>query len=141
MGVRGIRLNGGDAVVSMQLDVQGEFLLFASEKGYGKRTRISEFKKQKRGGKGLICYRIAEKTGKLVGARSVEADNEAMLITTEGILIRFHCADVSLIGRNTSGVKLMNVGENISVASLAKVRNDDEPEEGSGSDHSANKTE
>ena len=126
MGVRGIRLSEGDNVVSMQLDVQGEFILFASEKGYGKRTRISEFKVQGRGGKGLICYKITEKTGKLIGAKSVEEENEAMLMTTEGILIRFFCSDVSIIGRSTSGVKLMNVDENVSVASLTKVRNDED---------------
>jgi DNA gyrase subunit A len=129
MGVRGIFLGEGDKVVSMQLDVQGEFLLFVSENGYGKRTRISEFKNQHRGGKGLICYKLLEKTGKLIGARSVEKDNEAMLITTEGIVIRFFCSDVPVIGRATSGVRLMNVGDNIKVASLAKVRNDDETDD------------
>jgi DNA gyrase subunit A len=126
MGVRGIDLDKGDEVVSMQLDVQGEYLLFVSENGYGKRTKISEFKCQHRGGKGLICYKIADKTGRLVGAKSVEEENEAMLITTEGIVIRFRCADVPVIGRSTSGVRLMNVGDHISVASLAKVRNDED---------------
>ena len=130
MGVRGISIDKDDEVVSMQLDVQGEYILFVSENGYGKRTKISEFKCQHRGGKGLICYKIADKTGSLVGAKSVEEENEAMLITTEGIVIRFRCSDVPIIGRSTSGVRLMNVGDNISVAGLAKVRDDgDSPEE------------
>jgi DNA gyrase subunit A len=129
MGVRGIRLEPGDEVVSMQLDVQGEYIMFVSEKGYGKRTRIDEFKRQNRGGKGLICYKLTEKTGQLVGAKSVEDENEAMLITTEGIVIRFRCTDVPVIGRSTSGVRLMNVGDTITVASIAKVRNDESDEE------------
>ena len=126
MGVRGIRLDKGDRVVSMQLDVQGEFILFASENGYGKRTRISEFNVQNRGGRGKICYKENDKTGKLIGARSVEEDNEAMLITTEGIIIRFYVSDVSVLGRYAAGVKLMNVGDDVTVAGLSKVRNDED---------------
>jgi DNA gyrase subunit A len=141
MGVRGISLDKGDEVVSMQLDVQGEYILFVSENGYGKRTRISEFKRQHRGGKGLICYKVADKTGRLVGAKSVEEENEAMLITTEGIVIRFHCSDVPIIGRSTSGVRLMNVGDNISVASIAKVRDDEDPSGESADENGAGETD
>ena len=131
MGVRGINLEDGDEVVAMQLDVQGEYLLIVSEKGMGKRTDISEFHVQNRGGKGVRCYKINDKTGEVVGAKSVNEDNELMIINTEGIIIRMECSGISVLGRITSGVKLINLQENTKVASIAKVREtqtDDEVE-------------
>ncbi len=131
MGVRGINLEDGDEVVAMQLDIQGDYLLIVSEKGMGKRTEISEFHVQNRGGKGVRCYKINDKTGEVVGAKSVNEDNELMIINTEGIVIRMECSGISVLGRITSGVKLINLQENTKVASIAKVRetqSDDEVE-------------
>ena len=122
MGVRGINLEDGDEVVGMQLHSQGDYLLFVSELGMGKRTAMSEFFPQNRGGKGVKCYKITEKTGNVVGVKAVNDDNEVMLITTEGIIIRISCSDISILGRITSGVKLMNLDENVVIASVAKVR-------------------
>ena len=122
MGVIGMSLMDGDEVVGMQLDSQGEYLLIVSEKGMGKLTSISEFTPQLRGGKGVKCYKIMEKTGNVIGVKAVELEHEVMLINTEGIIIRMSCQDISILGRVTSGVKLMNLGENESVASIAKVR-------------------
>ena len=132
MGVRGINLTGDDEVIGMQLDSQGEALLIVSANGMGKRTLTSEFTAQHRGGKGIKCYKITEKTGDVVGVKAVNEDNEVMMITTEGIIIRTAVDSISMLGRNTSGVKVMNVGENVEVASIAKVREekfDDEQEE------------
>ena len=124
MGVIGIKLDKGDEVVAMQLDIQGEYLLIVSENGLGKRTLISEFHPQNRNGKGLKCYKITEKTGKVIGAKAVNEDDEIMMITNEGIVIRTDCASISVLKRITSGVKLMHVdSENgIKVANIAKVR-------------------
>ncbi|MCF0132976.1 MAG: DNA gyrase subunit A [Blautia sp.] len=122
MGVRGMNLVDGDEVVAMQLNSQGYYLLVVSEKGMGKLTSISEFSVQNRGGKGVKCYRITEKTGNVVGAKALNKENEIMIITTEGILIRLPCDTISMQGRITSGVKLINLAENVSVASVAKVR-------------------
>ena len=99
----------GDEVVGMQMASQGEYMLVVSEKGYGKRTGISEFKLQLRGGKGLLCYNVTEKTGNLVGMKLLDDGRDIMLITNEGILIRMGVDDISVIGRNTSGVKLMSI--------------------------------
>ena len=123
-GVIGMKLDEGDEVVGMQMASQGEYMLVASEKGYGKRTRISEFKLQLRGGKGLLCYNVTEKTGNLVGMKLLDDGRDIMLITNEGILIRMSVDDISIIGRNTSGVKLMSIDadSNVRVASIAKVR-------------------
>ena len=130
MGVRGINLSDGDEIIGMQLCSQGDYLLIASEKGMGKRTSMSEFSVQNRGGKGVKCYKITEKTGYVVGVKAVNDDNEVMMITTEGIIIRIACSDISILGRITSGVKLMNLDEKVSVASIAKVREKEEkPEE------------
>ncbi|MDO4491579.1 MAG: DNA gyrase subunit A [Lachnospiraceae bacterium] len=129
MGVRGISLDQGDEVVAMQLDCQGDCMLFVTAKGYGKRTTMGEFSVQGRGGKGVKCYRITEKTGEVVGVKAVNNDNEVMLITDEGIIIRIACSDISVIGRITSGVKLMNVAENVNVATIAKVREKNPDEE------------
>ena len=123
MGVIGMNLTDQDEVVAMQVRGQGEYLLVVSEKGLGKRTGMDEFTVQNRGGKGVKCYKITDKTGNVVGAKAVNEDNEVMLITTEGIIIRIPCNGISIMGRITSGVKLMNVdAENVSVASIAKVR-------------------
>lgn len=122
MGVIGMNLAHGDEVIGMQLDTQGEYLLIVSEKGMGKLTKISEFTAQNRGGKGVKCYKITDKTGNVIGVKAVNMDNEIMIINTDGIIIRMQCSDISVLGRVTSGVKLMNMTEDITVASIAKVR-------------------
>ena len=126
MGVRGINLMDGDEVVGMQLNSQGYYLLVVSENGMGKRTSISEFACQNRGGKGVKCYKITEKTGNVIGAKAVNEENEIMMITTEGIIIRLQCSDISILGRITSGVKLINLSDGVTVASFAKVREKEE---------------
>ena len=128
MGVIGMNLTDGDEVVGMQMESQGDSLMIVSEKGSGKCTLISEFTTQNRGGKGVKCYKITEKTGNIVGVKAVNHDNEIMLITTEGIIIRIKVADTALLGRITSGVKLINLDENVTVASIAKVRENKELE-------------
>ena len=130
MGVRGINLSDGDEGIGMQLNTQGDYLLIVSERGMGKRTSIGEFTPQNRGGKGVKCYKITEKTGNVVGVKAVNEDNEVMMITTEGIIIRISCSDISILGRITSGIKLMNLDENVSIASIAKVREKKENSEG-----------
>ena len=123
IGVRGINLAERDEVVAMQLESQGKALLFVTENGMGKRTLTSEFTLQRRGGKGLKCYKINEKTGNIVGVKAVNEDNEIMLITTEGIIIQMQVGGISILSRITSGVKLMDISkEDIVVASIAKVR-------------------
>ena len=124
MGVIGMRFEDGDEVIGMQMASQGDSLLVVSENGMGKRTVINEFSAQNRGGKGVICYKITEKTGCLIGAKLVDDGREIMMITTEGIVIRMVVDDISVIGRNTSGVKLMAIDHDsdIKVASIAKVR-------------------
>ena len=130
MGVIGMNLTDQDEVVAMQVHTQGEYLLVVSEKGLGKRTHMEEFGAQNRGGKGVKCYKITDKTGYVIGAKAVNEDNEVMLITTEGIIIRIPCNGISIVGRIASGVKLMNVdSENVTVASIAKVRGQDASEE------------
>ena len=126
MGVIGMNLEHGDEVVGMQLHTQGDYLLIVSENGLGKLTQIDEFSVQKRGGKGVKCYKITEKTGNVVGVKSVNTENEIIMITNEGIIIRMAVSDISILGRNTSGVKLMNVDteKEIKVASFTKVRED-----------------
>ena len=128
MGVIGMNLTDGDEVVGMQMESQGDSLMIVSEKGLGKCTLISEFTTQNRGGKGVKCYKITEKTGNIVGVKAVNHDNEIMLITTEGIIIRIKVADTALLGRITSGVKLINLDKNVTVASIAKVRENKELE-------------
>ncbi|MBQ9155957.1 MAG: DNA gyrase subunit A [Eubacterium sp.] len=130
MGVIGINLGDSDQVVSMQVSSEGEDLLTVSEKGMGKRTELGEFTLQNRGGKGLRCYKITEKTGYLVGARIVDPGEEIMMITSEGIVIRMKTDTISQIGRNTSGVKLMNIDpeSDVKVASVTKVKITEEEE-------------
>lgn len=130
MGVIGMKIDPGDEVIGMQTHTQGECLLVVSENGMGKRTSIDEFSIQKRAGKGVLCYKITEKTGNLVGAKLVFEDHDIMIITTEGIVIRIPVSDISIIGRNTSGVKLMDINPDseVKVASIAKVREEEKTE-------------
>ncbi len=138
MGVIGMNLTDGDKVIAMQIDKQGESVMIVSENGLGKCTKIEEFTAQNRGGKGVKCYKITEKSGNLVGVKSVGLEDELMLINTEGIIIRIRVADTALLGRVTSGVKLINLSNDVKVASIAKViedkslmqNTDDETEEG-----------
>lgn len=129
MGVRGMNLSDRDEVVGMQLNTQGEYLLTVSEKGMGKLTYMDEFTRQNRGGKGVKCYKITEKTGNVVGVKAVDHENEIMIINTEGIIIRMECSTISILGRITSGVKLINLNGDVKVASIAKVRETQEEEE------------
>lgn len=133
MGVIGMSLGKDDEIVGMQLEHQGDTLLIVSEKGLGKRTRLNEFHVQKRGGKGVKCYKIVEKTGDVIGVKAVNDDHEIMMITDEGIIIQIAMSDVSIQGRPTSGVKLMNLDDHVKIAKIAKVREkisvDDEIEE------------
>ena len=122
MGVIGMNLSDGDEVVGMQLQTQGDSLLIVSENGMGKRTYLDEFTVQKRGGKGVKCYKITDKTGDVVGVKAVNDDNEIMMITTEGIIIQLRMQDISTMGRITSGVKMIHLDEGVKVAQIAKVR-------------------
>ena len=149
IGVRGMNLSVGDEVVGMQLEKQGDSLLVVSEKGMGKRTSTEEFVLQRRGGKGVKCYKINDKTGNVIGVKAVTDESEIMMITTEGIIIQFEVKDISVIGRNTSGVKLMNIDKNsdVTIASIAKVRskpetvNADESQDDSVDAYDANDTD
>jgi DNA gyrase subunit A len=125
MGVRGMNINDEDEVVGMQLVSQGTDLLIVSEKGMGKRTNMDEFTQQRRGGKGVKCYKITSRTGNVVGVKAISLDQEVMLVTIGGIFIRLRVKDISKLGRITSGVKLINVSEDITVASVAKVKEED----------------
>ena len=117
-----MNLSDGDEIIGMQLDHQGESLLIVSENGMGKRTYLDEFTVQKRGGKGVKCYKITEKTGDVVGVKAVNDDHEIMMITTEGVIIQLRMEDISTLGRITSGVKMINLDDNMKVAKIAKVR-------------------
>ena len=128
MGVRGMNLDHEDEVVGMQMNTQGDKLLIVTEKGMGKRTNIDEFTLQRRGGKGLKCYKVTEKTGRVVGVKAVNDDHEVMLITTEGIIIQLRCDEISTYGRITSGVKLINLKGEETVKTIAKVRQSDKAE-------------
>ena len=130
IGVRGMNLIDGDTVQAMQLSSQGDYLLTVSEKGLGKRTLMREFTAQNRGGRGVKCYKITEKTGNVVGAKAVNEENEIMLISMEGIIIRLHCSDISIVGRIASGVKLMNVQDDVVIASVEKMRKSEENNSG-----------
>ena len=128
MGVKGMTLDADDEIVSMQVfpikdedGIEATTMLYVSENGLGKRTKIEEYKLQKRGGKGLICYKSNDKSGKVIGAKMVGDDNELMIITTEGILIRLRCDEIPVVGRSTTGVKLINLDNGIKVATIAKL--------------------
>ncbi|MBR6274215.1 MAG: DNA gyrase subunit A [Lachnospiraceae bacterium] len=131
MGVKGIRLTEGDRVIGMQIANAGPYFLFITENGMGKRSRVEDFRSQNRGGKGLICYKLNEKTGKLVAMKAVNEENDVIMITNEGIIVRTEVGGISVIGRNTSGVKCMNLGdENVKVAGIAITDKEEEiPEE------------
>lgn len=122
MGVIGMNLADGDEIIGMQLQSQGDSLLIVSENGMGKRTYMNEFNVQNRGGKGIKCYKITEKTGCVVGVKAVVDENEIMMITTEGIIIQLRMQDISTLGRITSGVKMMDLEEGVKIAKIAKVR-------------------
>ena len=141
MGVRGMNLADLDEIVGMQLDHQGDSLLIVSERGMGKRTSLEEFTVQKRGGKGVKCYKITEKTGYVVGVKAVTDEHEIMMITDAGTLIQIPMSDVSLIGRITSGVKLINLDDGVSVAKIAKVREKVSTDEGELSDEELDNVE
>ncbi len=121
-GVIGMVLDPDDEVVGMQLQSQGNALLFVSENGMGKRTKLEEFNVQHRNGKGVKCYKITDKTGFLVGVKAVNDEHEIMMITTEGVIIQLRAQDISVLGRITSGVKLINLEKGVTVAKIAKVR-------------------
>ncbi len=128
-GVRGMKLMAGDEVVNMVTEKQGSHILFISEKGLGKLTKMSEFRVQHRGGSGLKCYKITERSGSLVGARAIVEEDDLLLITTEGVVIRIPCRSISILGRITTGVKVMDLAPGVSVASFTRVKEDPEPED------------
>ena len=134
MGVIGMNLLDTDEVVGMQLSSQGEYMLTVSENGMGKLTDINEFTVQNRGGKGVKCYKIIEKTGNVVGMKILSRENEVMMINTDGIIIQMPCSDISILGRVTSGVKLMDLKNGITIASIAKVRESSKNENEEGSE-------
>ena len=141
IGVKGINLYEGDEVVGMQIDTQGESLLLVTENGIGKRTSLDKFRVQKRGGKGLRCYKLNEKTGYVVGVKAVNDDHEIMMITNEGIIIQIRMSDLRELGRVTSGVKLMDLAENVKIAKIAKVRDDISEDEAVINADTANESE
>ncbi len=122
MGVIGMNLDDSDEIVGMQLDHQGNSLLIVSENGYGKRTYLDEFTVQRRGGKGIKCYKIIEKTGEVIGVKAVNDDHEIMMITDGGIIVQLRMNEISILGRITSGVKMIDLDEGVRVAKIAKVR-------------------
>lgn len=124
MGVMGIRLDDKDEVIGMQLSSQGSSVLVVSENGMGKRSDFGEFKQQNRGGKGVKCYKLTPKTGKVVGVKAVDDHHEIMMITSAGIIIQIRMRDVPVHGRVTSGVKLINLEKNVHVVKIAKVRDE-----------------
>ena len=124
MGVMGIRLDENDCVAGMQLSSQGDSILVVSEKGMGKRSSLEDFRVQNRGGKGIKCYKITEKTGDVVGVKAVNDDHEIMMITSAGIIIQIRMNEVPVHGRITSGVKLINLEDGVKVVKIAKVRED-----------------
>ena len=127
-GVRAIKLEKDDEVVAMELVEPGQELLVVTQKGFGKRTKVEDYKIQVRGGKGLLTYDKGKfkKTGELVGAMAVEDDDDILLINSDGIIIRMAAAEISKLGRATQGVKIMNVGEDANIIALAKVIRDEE---------------
>ena len=122
MGVIGMNLSDGDEIIGMQLQSQGDSMLIVSENGLGKRTYLEEFTVQKRGGKGVKCYKITDKTGDVIGAKAVVDENEIMMITDGGIIIQLRVQEISNLGRITSGVKMINLDQGVKVAKIAKVR-------------------
>ena len=129
-----VRVRAPPSLQEEQEQSQGDSLLIVSENGMGKRTDLEEFNVQNRGGKGVKCYKITEKTGNVVGVKAVTDENQLLMITTEGIIIQLRMQDISTLGRITSGVKMMNLDEGIKVAQIAKVRTPIEDEEEPGSE-------
>ena len=141
MGVKGMSLAEGDSVIGMQVAEENGVLLFVSEMGMGKKTAMSEFKDQNRGGKGIRCYRVTEKTGSLAGVKVDREGYELMLITTEGTVIRMKTDTIPVLGRDTSGVKLMQVDqENVKVSSIELIEESKE-EDVSSTDENSEGTE
>mgnify|MGYP003508153714 FL=1 len=126
IGVKGITLREDDYVISMDICKPGDSILIVTEKGFGKRTDVEEYRPQTRGGKGLLTYKISEKTGELVGMMMVNDDNDIMMITTEGVIIRIHASDINIIGRNTSGVRLMRTTDTNLIVSCAKTEKEED---------------
>ena len=122
IGVRAVRLSEGDEVVGIIVSDEAPYVLIVTENGMGKRTRVEEFRAQSRGGVGVKCYKITPKTGELMGAMAVDTDDEIIIISTEGVIIRMSCENISVVGRITSGVRLMDLGEGDKAASVEKVR-------------------
>ncbi|MDD3368161.1 MAG: DNA gyrase subunit A [Lachnospiraceae bacterium] len=141
IGVIGMNLNKGDEVVGMQIDEQGEALLFVSENGYGKRTYLKEFAVQKRGGKGVKCYKLMDKTGEVIAVKAVNESDQIMMITTEGILIQLRVDDINVLSRITSGVKLIQLADGVKVAKITKVKEDEIPDELEGSEDESEDSE
>ena len=122
MGVRGINLAEGDEVIGMQLVSDGQEVLAVTENGLGKRTNLDEFSVQKRGGKGVLYYKITDKTGPVVSFMMIDPEHDIMLITSAGIIIRLRVADIRKIGRVTSGVKLISLDEGVQIVTVARIR-------------------
>ena len=127
-GVRGIRLSEGDRVIAMSVAAQGGELLVVTENGYGKKTDLSEYKTQTRGGKGVNTYRISQTTGNVAGMKVVSEDEDLMLISSDGTVIRMKTAEISTIGRLTKGVRLMRMADGVSVVSIALTQETDDEE-------------
>ncbi|MDO4528838.1 MAG: DNA gyrase subunit A [Lachnospiraceae bacterium] len=132
MGVTGMKLSAGDEVITLALDVQGDDILFATENGMGKRTKFEEFKAQHRGGMGVLCYKVTERTGQLVAASAVNDGDQIMLITNGGIVMRTSVDSVSVIGRNTQGVKIISIDKDseVKLAGMARLSAEFLEEEG-----------
>ena len=128
-GVRGIRLREDDYVIGMEIAKEGAELLVVTEGGFGKKTDLSEYKIQTRGGVGIKTYKITEQTGNIVGIKTVGENVDLMIITSEGVIIRMNTADISTIGRSTKGVRLVKLGDGVKVASIALTEHEEEKEE------------
>ena len=137
----GMTLSDNDEIVGMQLDHQGDSLLIVSENGMGKRTSMDEFTVQHRGGKGLKVHQLTEKTGQLTGVLMVGENDELMLITSEGVIIRLRGREISSYNRDSQGVKLMNLDDGVSVVGIAKISEEDIEEEAEETAAEAEKTE
>ncbi len=130
-GVKAITLRKGDYIVGFSLAREGSELLAVTENGYGKKTPLDEYRKQSRGGKGIFTYKLTDKTGKLAGMRAVTDEDDIILITSEGVIIRMHTEDISTYSRHTQGVKLMRLADNVIVANIARAPRDEEETEAS----------
>jgi DNA gyrase subunit A len=129
-GVVGMKLDPGDKVVSMEILTLGFDILTVAEGGYGKRTQMDEYRLQSRGGKGIITMKTTEKTGRVVGVQQVTEDDQLMLISNKGKIIRMRIKDIRVIGRNTQGVRLIELEEGERVVSLARLAEKEEDEDG-----------